>query len=128
MKKTILSALLFVSAVGQASQIEGIRSANAVSINSVQAVNVGEHGFPVTEVSVLATFSNRCQVPAANELVSIVNYSKSYENLNIALGSEKHRMCTMEYMPVTVTIKLGRFTKPNDGHFSSITVNNVEAE
>lgn len=126
MKKVILSVLVLVSAVSQAKPIEGIRSAQAVRVNSVQAVNVGS-GFPVTEVSVRATFSNACRVPKANELVSIVNYSKNFDELVIALGSESHRMCLADYRPVTVTISLGRFTKPNDGHFSEISVNQVQA-
>ena len=128
MKKGIVSMLLLVSVVSHANPIQVGRNAHAVRVNSVQAVNVGGAGFPVTEITIQATFSNRCQVPQPTELVSIVNYSKNFDNLVISLGTEAHRACTTEFKPVTVAINLGRFTKPNDGHFSTITVNQVEAD
>lgn len=127
MKKAILSVLFLSSVVSQAADIQGIRSATAVRVNSVEVTNVGEHGWPVAQVKVQATFSNRCMVPKADELVVIANYSENYDALILSLGSQSDRMCTMEYRPVTVTINLGQYTKPNDGMFDSISVNQVQA-
>jgi hypothetical protein len=127
MKKVFLSVLVLGSMVASAAEVEGIRSAAAVRVDSVKAELVGT-GFPVTEVSVQATFGNSCQVPRSEELVSIVNYSKNYDALVISLGDESRTICPAVYQPVTVTIKLGQFTRPNDGTFSKITVNQVAAK
>ena len=127
MKKLLVTALILVSTVGRANEIEGIRNVNAVRVNSVTATQVGEFGFPSTEVKVQATFGNSCQVPNSDELVSIVNYSKNFDQLIISLGNQSERMCPMVFMPVTVTINVGTFTRPNDGMFSKITVNQVVA-
>ena len=122
MKKYLVAALLVVSSFSQAREITGIRQAGLVQVKSVQAEAIG-HGFPVTEVKVTAVFGNSCEVPSAEELVSIVNYSKNFDQLIISLGVESERVCPQYYAPETVTISVGQFTKPNDGLFSKITVN-----
>jgi len=127
MKKVFLSVLVLMTTVASAQEIEGIRGAATVRVNSVKATLVGS-GFPTTEVTVRATFSNSCEVPHADELVAIVNYSKNYDVLDIALGDTSERMCPQVYRPVTVDIKVGSFTRPNDGKFSRVIVNQVVAK
>lgn len=95
-------------------------------VDSIDVSIVGEHGWPMQDVKVQATFSNACEVPEADELVMIVNYADGMDTLLIALGRESDRVCTREYAPVTVTIALGQYVRPADGLFSKIVVNGVE--
>ena len=125
MKKVFLSALVLISGISSAADIEGIRSASPVSVKRVQTEKVGERGFPLTEVTVTATFGNKCEIPTADELVSIVTYTKDYSGLLISLGMESQRVCPQVYAPVTATIKIGQCARPNDGMFSKVSVNQV---
>ena len=131
MKKLFLASMMVVSAFAVADDsditLKVGRHANPVRIDSVSTEAVGEQGFPSTRVLVRATFGNKCTVPRANELVTIAQHTNHYENLVLTLGSEVRRMCPMHYMPVTVTIELGTYTKPNDGLFREITVNGKAA-
>lgn len=104
------------------------KTASPVRVDSVITRSVGEHGFPQTQVSVRATFGNSCVVPFPDELVQITEGRDNFNTLNITLGSTDRRMCTMLFQPVTVTIDLGTHTKPNDGNFSKIVVNGVQAQ
>lgn len=125
MKNLFLASLIVVS--NFAGAVEVGRQAHPVRVDSVRTEIVGE-GFPSTRVLVTATFGNSCEVPRSNELVTIAQYSRNYDTLILALGQESHRVCPRVYKPVTVTLDLGTFTKPNDGLFRKITVNGKSAE
>ncbi len=143
MKKYLFSALVLVSSVASAGvirvgvpglpvipsvdSIRDVRQAGAVQIMSVQTQAVGEQGFPSTQVKAIAQFGNKCEVPTGDELVTVVTYSKNYDSLYIALGNTSERICPQVFAPVTMTIELGQFTRPNDGNFKSIAVNQVAA-
>ena len=132
MKNLFLASLMVISSFAMAEEmttgnaIKVGRQAHPVRVNSVQTEIVG-HGFPSTRVLVTATFGNSCQVPRSNELVTVAQYAHSYDDLVLTLAEEAHRVCPAVYMPVTVTLDLGTFTKPNDGLFHKITVNGKEA-
>ena len=132
MKNVLLGAMLVISGLAGADELSPAikvgRQAPAVRVDSVMTETVGEHGFPSTRVLVRATFGNRCAVAKSNELISITQHSKNFEDLNITLANESHRVCPAVYAPVTVTIDLGLFTKPNDGHFRQISVNGKLAD
>lgn len=127
MKNLFAAGLVLASSLAFAGDIQVERNAQPVRVNSVQLEIVGEQGFPQTQVSVSATFSNKCRVPHSDELVQIVQHSKDFRTLNITLGEEGNRICPAIYQPTTVTIDLGTFTKPNDGLFSKVTVNGKSA-
>ena len=124
MKALILATLTLFSAVAYGDEIAPARQALKVNIDKVHVAVVGQ-GWPVTEVKVSATFGNACQVPLADELIQIIGYQDNYDTLNLTLAMESDRVCTLEYSPVTVTINLGSFTRPTDGLFSKIVVNDV---
>lgn len=134
MKNLFLASVMLVSTFAVADELSAERAikvgrqAQPVRVNSVLTQTVGEHGFPSTRVLVKATFGNSCEVPRPNELVTITQFSKNFDSLVLTLGEESLRACPAVYMPVTVTIDLGTFTKPNDGFFRKITVNGKVAE
>lgn len=127
MKHTIFAILALVSAVSVADEVRVGRQAHPVRVNAAFLEIVGD-GFPSTEVRVTATFGNFCEVPLSDELVTITQYSKNFDNLNISLGIESERACPAVYQPVTATIFVGLFTRPNDGLFERITVNGKVAK
>ncbi len=127
MKYVLLSTLFLMSSLSFADDPKLERHAQLVRVGSVIKEVVGQ-GHPSTKLKVTATFSNSCVVPNSDELVAITQYSKDFRNLDIALGYESHRVCPAVYKPVTVTIDLGTYTKPNDGLFERITVNGKGAQ
>jgi hypothetical protein len=126
MKTYLVTSLIFASTLSLANEIKVDRSAHAVRVNSVSTEIIG-HGFPSTQVKASATFGNECEVPQSEELVKIVQYSKDFRNLVISLGDQSTRLCPAVYRPVTVTLDLGLYTKPNDGLFSNVIVNGKSA-
>lgn len=127
MKSLIAAALLLTPAFAQAADLVPANKAHAVRINAVTATFEGEHGWPMTRVKATATFGNSCVVPKPSELTVISQYTDSYTSLALTLASSSNRACPAVYAPVTVTIDLGTYVKPNDGLFSTISVNGVEA-
>jgi len=127
MKNALLTILVLMSSVGFADGVKLERHAQVIRVNSVSTELIGE-GFPSTSVKVTATFSNSCTAPKSDELVAIVQYTKNYENLEIALGMESDRVCPAVFKPVMVTLDLGEYTKPNDGLFEKISVNGKVAK
>lgn len=101
------------------------KQAHQFKIDSVNVKMVGEHGFPSSHVFATATFGNSCTVPLPNELISMVQYSKNFDSLILSVGSISKRICPAVYMPETVTLDLGIYSRPNDGLFSLISVNGV---
>lgn len=127
MKNYLVTGLIFASTLSVANEIKVDRSAYAVRVNSVSTEIIG-HGFPSTQVKVSATFGNKCEVPHSEDLVKIVQYSKDFRNLVISLGDESNRICPAVFLPVTMTLDLGIYTKPNDGLFSKVIVNGKAAQ
>jgi hypothetical protein len=127
MKALLLALPLFVSSLALADGITVDNQADVVRVDSVSTEIIGQ-GFPSTKVTVRATFGNPCMVPNSKELVSIVQYSKNYDQLLISLGQISMRICPAVYKPTPATIELGTFTRPNDGLFTKIIVNGVEAK
>lgn len=134
MKNLFLASMMLISTFAVADEVSVSaavkvgRQAQPVRVNSVSTEGVGAHGFPSTRVLVSATFGNSCEVPRPSELVTIPQYSRNFDTLVLALGSESQRACPAVYMPVTVTLDLGTYTKPNDGLFRKITVNGKAAQ
>lgn len=127
MKSMITAAAMLFSTAAAANDLSPANIAIPVQVNAVNATVTGD-GWPVANVSVTATFGNECQVPTADELVMIPSYQDEYDTLSLALGNLATRGCTAEYAPVTVTINLGTFTRPNDGLFGKILVNGKKAD
>ncbi len=111
-----------MSSLSYAAEVKLERHAQPIRVNSVSAELVGQ-GFPSTEVKVTATFSNSCTAPRENELVAITQYSSNFDDLKISLGMESNRACPAVFKPVTITLDLGQYTKPNDGSFDKVIVN-----
>ena len=103
--------------------IKVTREVQPIRVDSVVVRTVGGHGFPSQQVLVSSTFGNSCEVPTTKELVRLVKGSSNFQSLSITLASESQKICPAVYKPVTVTIDVGTFTKPNDGLFSKISVN-----
>lgn len=112
----------------QDAVIKAERTAQPVRVDSVRTEIVGENGFPSTQVYVTATFSNSCTVPFPKEFVKVAQHGNNFQTLSLTLAEESNRICPAVYKPVTVTIDLGQYTKPNDGLFSKVIVNGVVAK
>lgn len=127
--KYVLASLMMFSTLSHADEpLKVIQQLTPVRVDSVSTEIVG-NGFPSTHVEVQATFSNSCVVPNQQELVVVPVYSASFSTLNLTLASlPSERVCPMIYRPVTVTLYLGLFTRPNDGLFDQILVNGIAAK
>lgn len=132
MKTALIASLALVSSSALATSIVAPQSLkpatilHEVKVDSVATKIVGE-GFPSTQVFIKATFGNSCAIPKADELILTVGYRNSFDDLTFSLASNSQRVCPMIYKPVTVTIDLGQYSRPNDGLFSKVLVNGVEA-
>lgn len=131
MKSLIFAVLATVAFAAPQALAEGELQpghvARKIRIDTVQTTVEGAP-WPQTVVKVTATFGNACVVPHADELVLISDYQDNYDTLDLTVASISDRMCTMEYAPVTVTINLGAFVRPNDGLFETIKVNGIVAQ
>jgi hypothetical protein len=127
MKALITAAALLFSGVAAAENLSPATIAIRVPVNAA-TVSISQGPWPVTSVSATATFGNACSVPTADELVLIPGYEDGFDTLTLTLGYYSERACTAEYAPVTVTIDLGTYTRPNDGLFQKVVVNGKKAQ
>ena len=126
MKNFVFVALLGLSSsLTFAADLKPSKSLRALRINSVSTEIVGRGA---THVTAQATFSNSCGVPRSEELFQVTQQLENGAVLSITLASDVRRMCTADYNPVTVTIDLGMHVRPDDGSFSNVTVNGVNAD
>lgn len=127
MKSIILAAFALSATAASAADITPTHTASMVQVDSVETSTEGEFGWPITRVKVEATFGNACLVPLADELTRVIGYSNSYDTLNLTLVNVSDRICTREFLPVTVTIDMGTYTRPTDGLFNQVLVNGIAA-
>ena len=125
MKAIVIAALSMITTAAFAVEITPAHRASPVDITGIETTVTGPWG--QTEVKVTATFGNDCFVPTADELVIMTRYADGFGTLDLSLGTISDRACPLNFSPVSVTINLGTYTRPNDGTFDKIIVNGVES-
>ncbi len=123
MKFALILTTALSSASAFAAEIRQPRHVGLpVNVLAVSAV-ASDDPFPATSVSVTAEFSNPCMIAEDDELVLTSDSSLNFSVLKLQVLNISERICTREFNPQVVTIRLGAYPGPNDGAFARVVVN-----
>ncbi len=123
MKLALIITTIILSASASAAEIRQPRHVGTpVKVLAISAA-VSDSPFPATSVSVTAEFSNPCLIAEDDELVLSSDSSHNVSVLKLAVLNISERICTSEFNPQVVTIRLGEFAGPHDGAFARVVVN-----
>jgi hypothetical protein len=124
---TTLALLSISSAAFAADRLSPSNRAVPIRVESVKAAEIDDHNSPATAVTVQATFGNDCMIPAPDDLVVVLDQAQAEDTLQLTVATlQSDKICTMQYLPVTVTIDLGTYPQRAMGLTQHVVVNGVE--